>query len=200
MSNPLVEKFSKSISAIQEKNPYLIVCGIVFGVLVIDYFAVLQFQLAALTSLTPKINALSQETKETTDNAARMPQYEREVKSLSEKIEKISQKVKPKGEMPLIIENISRIANKSGVKIDQIMPDQSAEKQVLKNKQGVYYSIPILVEARSGYHQFGHFFNQLEVEGIFMDIPEFSIMGNASEPMQHKIKLTLKVIFLENAK
>ena len=200
MTNPLSEKFSKGISDIQEKNPYLIVCGIVFVVLVMDYFAVLQFQLGALTSLNPKTNTLFQEIKETRDNAARMPQYQREVKSLTEKIEKISRKVKPKGEMPLIIENISRIANKSGVKIDQIMPDQSAEKQVLKNKQGTYYAMPILIEARSGYHPFGRFLNQLESEGVFMDIPEFSIMGNASEPMQHKIKLTLKIIFLENAK
>ena len=200
MSNPLSEQFSRSLSQIQEKHPLLPICGAILVILLVDYVAVLQFQLKAFMSLNPKISTLSQDLKGIKDNIARMPQYEKEVKTLTEKIEKISKKVKPKGEMPLIIEDLSRVANKNGVKIDQIMPDPSAEKLLLKNKDGSYYSTPVLIEARSGYHNFGRFLNQLEIEGLFMDTPELAIMSDPAGPTEHKMKLTLNVIFFENAK
>lgn len=200
MSDPLSEQFSRGLSQIQEKHPLLPICGVILAIFLVDYVAVLQFQLKAFMSLNPKISTLSQDLKGIKDNIARMPQYEKEVKTLTEKIEKISKKVKPKGEMPLIIEDLSRVANKNGVKIDQIMPDPSAEKLLLKNKDGSYYSTPVLIEARSGYHNFGRFLNQLEIEGLFMDTPELAIMSDPAGPTEHKMKLTLNVIFFENAK
>jgi len=191
------EQVSKLIAKINEKNPHYIIAGILALILVVDYFGVMQFQIGTLSSLNPKIRDLSQEVKATKSNIQRMPQYQKEVRDLEQRIADINDKMKPRAGVPLILENISRVASKNGVQVEQLMPDTAVDQPVAKNKDGFFYKIPIVVEARSGYHQFGRFLNELEREEVFLSIPEFTIAAAGNEAAQHAIKLTIHAIVFD---
>jgi len=60
--------------------------------------------------------------------------------------------VTPEEELPSTLEQISRMANKTFVKITQIKPVREDKLPVLKTESGIYYKIPILIDAQCNYH------------------------------------------------
>ncbi len=197
MAKNVKEEFGKVIAKINEKNPYYLIAGFLVLLLIVDYLVVMQFQLRTLSTLSPKIKGLSDELSVTENNIQRLPQYKKEIERLSSSLERINKKVRTKEEIPMILENISVIANRNGVKIEQIMPDTTTTDPILQNDSGAYYSIPIVVEAKSGYHELGRFLSDLEREGALLSIPDFTIGHNKSEPRANIVKMTLNVIVLE---
>lgn len=192
-----MEQFNKLITKINEKNPYYLLIGVLFLILIVDYLVIMQFQLRTLGSLNPKIKTLSEELSGTKNNIQRLSQYEDEIKKLNRQLGRFIRRVKGKEEIPQALENISVIANKNGVKIEQIMPDTSTNEPVLQNSEGQYFIIPVIIEAKAGYHNFGRFLNQMEEEGVFLNVADFTLAANLKEGRLHTIKLTVDTIVLE---
>jgi len=197
MGNQLMDKISELISKANEKNPYYVICGFLVLLLLVDYFCVLQFQIGALNSLSPQIATLSNDIHTANTNIQKSPQYRTDLKFLKEKLNKVNLKIRSKEEVPLILENISRIANKNGLKIEKIIPQTAEADPILKNEDGQYFSVPIDIEAKSSYHDFARFINQLETEEIFLMIPEISILKNNDDMMHHSIVLLINAIVFE---
>ena len=191
------DQIFKVIQKINEKNPYYtLIAGLVIF-LVLDYFLLMQFQLSNLRSLNPKLVSLSQELKLAQTNIRDMGKFRDEIKELMVKSQDINSEIKSKEEIPLILENISRLASKYGVAIDQIVPNPTNEEVIMKNNDGQYLTVPVKVEASGGYHNFGRFLNQLENEEQFFTISDFSIVGNSQDPVHHSISLTIKALIFE---
>ena len=197
MTQNATKQIAQMINRINEKNPYYVVIGAVVALLVLDYICVLQFQVRTLSSLNPKTKTLADDYDSTNNNIKRLPQYQKEVRRLEGQLERVSRKIRTREEIPQILENISVVANENGVHIEQIMPNTTVEEPILKNNDGQYFIVPIIVEGRSSYHDFGRFFNQLEEEGVLLNVPDFTIAANAQEPRLHRVKLTINAIVLE---
>jgi Tfp pilus assembly protein PilO len=197
MANQVMEKISGIISGLNEKNPYYVICGFLVLLLLADYFLVLQFQIGSINSLSPKIATLTRDIQTTKANIERIPQHKIDLEKLSGQLNKVNHKMRSKEEAPLILESVSRIANKNGVKIEKILPRTSQAEPVLDNDDGQYFSIPVDVEAKSSYHDFARFINQLETEEIFLSILEFSILENHSNAMHHTIQLMISAVVFE---
>lgn len=190
-------QLSQVIAKINEKNPYYLIIGLLFVILILDYMLVMQFQLRTLSSLNPKIKTLAEEVTTTRNNIRRLSQYKEEIARLGGELERINQRIRRREEIPHILENISVLANKNGVKIEQIMPDTQLDEPILKNNEGQYFPVPIIIEAKSGYHNFGRFLNQMEEEGVLMNVSEFTIAANAQDMRWHSIKLTINTIVFD---
>jgi Tfp pilus assembly protein PilO len=108
-------------------------------------------------------------------------------------------KIKSKEEVPMILENMSRIANKNNVRIEKLVPHPAIEV-LLENDEGQYLSVPIFIAAKSSYHNFGRFLNQLEVDEIFLNIPSFKIERQGNESAFHTVELKLDAIIFEKKK
>jgi len=67
----------------------------------------------------------------------------------------------------------------------------------LKNNDGKYFALPILIECRSGYHDFGRFLTEIEKNDVFLMIEKFTITANTQDMLKHSIKLTVNAIILE---
>lgn len=193
----LPEQFNKIIAQINEKNPYYLLIGVLVLMFVLDYLLVVQFQLGVLNKLNPKVTAKAQELTEAKKNIEQMGVYVQQVKALKEKRNQVSYRIKTKEEIPLILEHISRTANKHGVKVEQMMPSTSSQKEVMKNNEGKYYSVPISVEAVSGYHQLGRFLNDLEFGEEYLAFPRLSVFQNSANPGQHNVDLTIMAVIFE---
>ena len=194
--NPL-DKISGLLPKIDEKNRYYILGGILVFIFLMDYFLVLQPQLSTLRSINPKITLLEGDLNNARDNVKKTNQYEADLVKLREQLKAIERQVISKEEVPMVLEKISRMANKFSVKIDQIMPLKGSEEIALKNKENRYLYLPILVQARSGYHNFGRFLNALETDAIFLNVTDFSFTADGNDPERHVAKLTIKIIIFE---
>lgn len=197
MAVVIPEQLAKVINKVNEKNPYYLLLLTLSGLLIILYFFPIQFQVAALQSLGPKVKDLGQEVENSRNNIARMPQYQQELRQLKVKLNYVGKKVKAKEELPNLLETISRIAGKNSVKLEQVMPQAAAQQPVLENSDGKYFAVPIMVEAKSGYHEFGRFLNQLEQEGVFTELSEFTVVEDPGDVNRHTIRMGFKSILLE---
>jgi len=188
---------SSKLSALDEKSRYYVLGGILLFIFLLDYFIIMQPQLKTLMTLNPKIAILARDFKKAKEDIPRYSHYEEQVNKLREKKLSSGTKILLKEEISLILENISLIANKVGVRINQIMPIKDSQQLVLSNEDGQYYTLPILVDAKGGYHGIGRFFYQIENDPIFMSITDFDITANSSDPLHHSTRITIKAYVLE---
>ena len=195
----LTEQFFRVVNQINQKNPFYTLIGLMVIIFLVAYFGAIQFQLATLRSMNPKIGTLAEEIKTAKNNIQRLPQFQMEITKLSEKLNKLKDKIKNKDQVPEILENISRVAGSNNVRIDQLIPNTSVGDPILKNNDGKYYAVPIVVEGLGSYHEVGRFINELETEQMFLQISNFSIGADDTDPMRHRIKLTINAIVFEKA-
>jgi len=187
---------SSKLTALDEKNRYYVLGGILLFIFLLDYFLIMQPQLKTMMALNPKITILAKDFKRVKGDIPRYNQYQEEVLKLREKKMVSGTKILLKEEISMILENISRIANRVGVRINQIMPIKDSQQLALTNEDGNYYTLPILVDAKGGYHDIGRFFNQVENDPIFMSITDFDITANTSDPTHHSTRITIKAYVL----
>ena len=195
----LTEQFFRVVNQINQKNPFYTLIGLMVIIFLVAYFGAIQFQLATLRSMNPKIGTLAEEIKTAKNNIQRLPQFQMEITKLSEKLNKLKDKIKNKDQVPEILENISRVAGSNNVRIDQLIPNTSVGDPILKNNDGKYYAVPIVVEGLGSYHEVGRFINELETEQMFLQISNFSMGADETDPMRHRIKLTINAIVFEKA-
>ncbi|MBU0469400.1 MAG: type 4a pilus biogenesis protein PilO [Candidatus Omnitrophica bacterium] len=195
----LQNKISSYIESVDEKVIYYILGGILFSVFLLDYFVLMRPQIASLSKIGPEIRSLSEDIKKAKDDILRSKQYELEVAKISDDVAKSNAKLKFKEEVPLILENISRMADDNGVKIDQIMPDAQDQQILLENEERRYYSLPIFIKATSGYHDFGRFLSELERGDIFFKVSSFGIISSRGEK-KHLVEITLDAVVYEELK
>lgn len=195
----LQNKISAYIESVDEKVIYYVLGGILFSIFLLDYFVLMRPQISSLSKISPEINLLSGDIQKAKDDILRSKQYELEVEKLREDVAKSNAKLKFKEEVPLILANISRIADENGIKIDQIMPDTQGQRVLLENNERRYYSLPIFIKARSGYHDFGRFLNQLESGDIFLKVSSFGVVSSRGEK-KHLVEVTLGAVIYEELK
>ena len=78
-----------------------------------------------------------------------------------------------------------------------MMPDEARNEVILENDEGNFITIPVVIGARSSYHDFGRFINKLEDAGIFLGISDFGIMSNSADSNNHLVKLVLRLVIFE---
>ena len=188
------------IPQVQEKHRHYVLGGLLFFIFFFFYLLIISPQLRIFIKLGPEITSLSKDIKQARDDMRNMEKYRMEVSDLREKMKWHGSKILSKEEIPTILENISRLANDAKVQITQIMPIRESQKLVLDNEDGKYYSLPILINARGGYHNIGQFYNHVETDKIFMSIDDFDIAANNEDPAKHSLKMTVKVFVHEKVR
>ncbi len=115
----------------------------------------------------------------------------------SQKVESHEKKLPAEQEIPALLENLSNMAKNSNIKIVGIVPAMSYlkdDKSVKKSQ--IYQEIPILITAKSGYHELGSFLNSLENAGRFMKVADIDIKFNKTSPKKHDVELMVSTYIL----
>jgi len=105
----------------------------------------------------------------------------------NEKIELYEKKLPAQQEIPGLLEDLSKMARNANITIIGITP--IALKGQKEKKTQVYQEIPILITAKSGYHELGRFLSNLENGDRFIKVVDISIKANAVSPKKHDIEL-----------
>lgn len=94
-------------------------------------------------------------------------------------------------EVPRFLEGLAETAKKADVKILSVTPYELSEK--VPEQAGQYYgAMPIVITAKSGYHQLGHFIDELEGGGRFITVEDVKIEYDSNFPRRHNVQMVLK--------
>ena len=189
-------KIAELIGKIDEKNRHYFLIGALLFIFLLDYFILMRPQLVTLTKINPEIKLLSQDLEKAQGDIQKLSFYQGEVKRLESQLAQTSQTIKSKEEVSIILEQISRMADQNNILVDKIMPSLEEQKVLLEDKKRTYYALPILVQAKSGYHDFGRFLNQLEKNDLFLYVTSFSIIAG-EDAHAHALKMNLQAIVFE---
>ena len=188
---------SEKIKKLDPKYRYLIFGGALLLVFLINYFLLLRPLLGSLNKMATKTSELRQNVQGVKNDIARIDQNRTQLEKIRGQINEVKIKIRSKQEVPLILEDISRNANHAGVKIDQLMPLKDQQEVLAKTEDVNYYSLPILIQVRSSYHDLGRFLAQMEEDKIFYSLSGLSITANPKEATRQMIQLTIKSVISE---
>ncbi len=196
MNIKIPEKISSIFLKVEGNNRYYVFIGVLVFVFLLDYFLLMSPQLGALRKISPEIKTVSEDIRKAKADIDKLNSYKADLEKATEKFTEANLKVKSRDEISIILEHIAYIANETGMKIDQIMPDMLGQELLTENDQRKYFDLPIYMEARSSYHNFGRFMNKVEQNDISLRIGTFTIVVT-SDTRNHMIKMTFKATIFE---
>ena len=95
-------------------------------------------------------------------------------------------------EVPRFLQGLADTARKSNVKIQSVTPHELTTKPADKGSGQYYGAMPVVITAKSGYHQLGYFVNNLEEGGRFITVEDVKIQYDNNFPRKHNVKMILK--------
>lgn len=196
MNKKISDKISLVFEKIEGKNRYYVFIGILLFVFLLDYFVLMSPQLAALRKITPEIRIVQDNIKKLKKDMQKLGVYRRDLKELNNKFDETNTMVKSRDDVSMILEHIAYVASEYAVKIDQMIPDMLDQELLAENSQRKYFDLPIYIEARSGYHNFGRFLNNIGTEDISLRIAAFTISAT-NDTRYHVVKITFKATVFE---
>jgi len=172
---------------------------LLFGIVLIclDLFLILRPQILSLSKINARIKELNQKVISTKTDLSK----EQEIKKRLEKLKKeavfIKDQIIFEEGISDLIDRVSKMANKTDVKIIKIFPLKDPKaKELLNSDLGRFYPLILSLELSSGYHQLGKFLSLLESYERFLKTEEISIIGETSDLSHHRVKLTLWTFFI----
>ena len=173
------------------KNPkhQMMMLAFLIAVLgVILYFSILlKPQVIRVANAAIRNNKMKAELKCVEGEIANIDKYKKGVGAYKDKVERYERMLPAEQEIPVLLESLSSMARSSGVKIVGITPAAVSEEK--KQPDQVYQEIPILISAKSGYHELGNFLAKLEDSDRFMKIANIKIIANKVSPKKHEVEL-----------
>lgn len=194
--DPIIERLKK----LDPKYHYVILGGALLFVFLLNYFLLFRPLLGSLNKVNTQISELRSNLQDAKTDMARVGQNRDQLEKIRGQVNQVKVKIRSAQEVPLILEDISRIASAQGLKIDQLMPLKDQKVLLAKQKDVEYYALPILVQARSPFHDLGRWLAQLEEEKIFYGIGSLSITANPKDTMRHQVQVTIKAAIFEPTK
>ncbi len=191
------EKISEIFMKLDIKFRYAIFIGILVLILLVDFFTIISLQWYSIGKMDTEYQDLKKNIEQLQVESQRISQMKEGLEKVRKELESMNRKIRQVGEVPSIVEDISSLANKAGVKIDQIKPQPEGRQNLVSSKTMKYYGLPIVVQATSNYHFFGRFLNSLERGDLFFTVNNLSIEAHGTDLEHHIIKLNLMVILSE---
>ncbi|MCA9401760.1 MAG: type 4a pilus biogenesis protein PilO [Candidatus Omnitrophica bacterium] len=192
----LIEKLKPYLDKIDNRNKTYILIGVLVSIVIFDFTLLLWPQISTLSKIGPEITKLETDLEQTRNDILRMNQYQKQVEEYREKLKIVEKKILSKEEIPIILEKISRLAIENGVVIEQIVPGTDSAELILESGGKNYFSLPIRIQADSGYHQFGRFLNQIEREEINMKVGDFTI-ASRMDMKEHAVEMVLIAVVFD---
>jgi len=179
-----------SIDLKDKKTQIYILIGLMSLFAVIVYFSfILTPQVERVFEAVDHAAKISTNLKDAQYNIANIPKFRTNITAYEEKIERYEKMLPTEQEIPALLENLSDMARKSNIKIVGIMPVVTKDDKT--KKIAVYQEKPILINAKSGYHELGKFISNMENADRFMKVSDIQIKTNNQSPKKHDVELTV---------
>lgn len=181
------------------KHQTIILAALIAILAVILYFTILlQSQVMRVVGVVIKNHKMKVELKSMESEIANIDRYKKEIDAYKDKVERYERMLPVEQEVPNLLENLSGMARGSGVKIVGITPVSTSEGKMREGN--IYQEIPVLISAKSGYHELGNFMDKLEDSDRFMKVADIAINANKGAPRKHDLEVLILTYVLLKGK
>lgn len=177
-----------------KKKALVLFSGTLLCVFIIYFVLFLKPGIAALAGLIPKIRLRAGEIKMVRADLPFKDRLLGKRKDQQETLAKYEKKLSKEKELPMLLEDLSKMARNSRVKILGITPLDSAArayKKGEKKKEEVYQEVPIRISAESGYHELGIFISKLERSERYLQVSDLKIRASRASPKRHSVEFVV---------
>ncbi len=188
--------------ALSFKDNARIVVGVLIVLFFIDMAVLVGGQFFPLMRLFGKAGQLKTNIKQAQDDIALTATYKNRLIEYNSELMGLEKKVILEEGLPVALEQISKYADNSNVRILKMRPG-AASKDVVKltsqligsddsNKEFFKQSVSLTV--RAGFHQLGRFLALLESSKVFFGVQRLEIQANEQEPLGQMVTLVLELV------
>jgi len=158
-------------------------------------------QATRLADIFSKMGKIRSDLKAAMGDIDKIGQFNKDIASYRGKVERYEKMLPAEQEIPTLLENLSAMAKSSNIKIIGITPTAAVSGKGEKaQRDNIYQEIPILISAKSGYHELGAFLSNLENSDRFMKVVDIEIKANKASPKKHDIELIVLTYILLKGK
>ncbi len=186
----------------EQYRAYLIVgVTVALAILYLSFVIIPKFN--QLSKVSRKVNDLNDNINLVNSRVKRLDELSKKLDGLKVKQGAYDKQIPAQKEIPELLEGFNTMAKKNNVKILSIIPYEVADGAKGRGAKGkVYYrKMPILVTAKSGYHQLGTFVSDIERGGRFITINDLQIKYDDKFPRKHDVRMTLETyVWVEDEK
>ncbi|MFC1709904.1 type 4a pilus biogenesis protein PilO [Candidatus Omnitrophota bacterium] len=178
---------------IREKDKQIAILVAFFMIIALDLIFILGWQWRSLSSNYKNASEKKQIINSLEIDLRNLDGYNNEILGLDEKISKLKLSIIDEVDISALIENISNLADSSGVKITQIKPVfEASESKYVEAKDSKFAEVEIQIIAKSDFHQLGSFISKIESAKNFLKVYSFDITTDNRNYFVQNIALSLK--------
>lgn len=172
---------------------------LIAAVFVVYFYVFFIPTLRTIKTITPQIKTVKQQLKLIQTDENNVSNLKSQIESQSEKLQIYQKKLPTEEEIPTLLEDLSKLAKDTNVKIIAIKPKHGQQAPESASSE-VYTELPVDIVAKSGYHQLGSFINKLENSDRFMKIKDIKINASTDDALRHDITLVVSAFVLSGEK
>lgn len=130
---------------------------------------------------------------------ARSSEMNERLSSLKRDYARLASQIPAEKEISLFLQGLAVTARDSNVVISSVTPGEMvpAEGAQVAGSREFLYELPVVITAKSGYHQLGRFVNDLERDSRFLNLQDIRVTANPQEPAMHSIYLSVRTYVLK---
>ena len=175
------------------KTQGAIFIALVSALVLVFYLNLFLFpQIGRVTDVLSKTGRMNADLNSAESDIAKIDKFKSNIESYKEKVDRYEKMLPAEQEIPSLLENLSGMAQNSNIKIIGITPittGTAPKNDKDRGRNQIYQEIPILISARSGYHELGAFLSNLENSDRFMKVVDIEMRSNKAAPKKHDVEL-----------
>ena len=153
-----------------------------------DYFLWFSPVLKSLTRTIPALSSVETELQNLRDDKKNEPEIRRRLERLETELRDKEKGMEAANQIPSLLENLSKLAGRSGVRITSLDPPEPSAGGPGKS----YRSLPIQIKATAGTHELGRFLSSLETGETTFKVLDLKISQNAQNQKKHLIEMKVE--------
>lgn len=172
------------------------VLGIAVFLVIFDGAVILRGQFLTVGRMFASAKKMNADIRDAQDSQKFSSTNKDRVPVLEKELAEVNKKIIKDEELPKALETISKFADRSSVRIQQLRPlvDPAVVKQQLQNSQESYLRQKISLTVVSSFHNLGTFVALLENSPIFFDIRQIDIRVDEKEVNKQSVTILLEVV------
>jgi len=172
---------------LREKKMLVTVAAV--AVIAFDYLLLINPVIGVCMRTAPKVATMQTQLQELKDNHRNKALIDQSWEATNKRLTEGERRFVASNELPALLENLSKLAQDSDVKIISLKPIETFSKT---DKARRYNSVPIEINASSGTHELGRLLSKLESGPTFFRVTDIQITAESSNIKRHSIQLGLE--------
>lgn len=173
--------------------------GVLLAILVIDYFALMQFELKTLNSINVQVKKHKEDIEKLLGDQARLGQIKKSLSLVKDDFAKLHEKIRSLQDLPFVLEDISKMAMQAQIQVDQITPSREGQEDFATVGSNKYFALPVIIKINARYHTLGKFLNVLENSNVMFLVKDLRVENGEKANGLLPVTLTIKVILADKS-